>query len=40
MTSLSPGASTLNADPCEAEQAFALPLISVKDYTRRVLGYG
>ena len=31
MTSLPPGASTLKVDPCEAEKAFALPLISVED---------
>ena len=28
----------LEVDPCEAEKAFALPLISVEDYVRRVLG--
>jgi hypothetical protein len=26
-------------DPCDAEKAFALPLISVEHYARRVLGY-
>jgi hypothetical protein len=30
----------IKLDPCEAEKAFALPLISVEDYVRRVLGYG
>jgi len=29
----------IKLDPCEAEKAFALPLISVEDYARRVLGY-
>jgi hypothetical protein len=40
MTSVPPGASTRKVDPCEAKKAFALPLISVEDYARRVLGYG
>jgi hypothetical protein len=30
----------IKVDPCEAEKAFALPLISIEDYARRVLGCG
>ena len=40
MRGLPPGASMLKEDSCEAEKTFALPLISVEEYARRVLGYG